>query len=169
MVWLKNGFSYSFVRHQEACMQTPLNRIISAGFAVALFAVGDGAHAHDSPVPFVSVDLPHGGCMLTIGKDGEASISYGSTPKWVRVAPHTFDFDRIVRLLQARSYPQRDLSLRSESVGTLSLPGSQDLRFINDSALIRSLLERAWKARVAPVWPSDNEDYRWVASVCSFT
>ena len=149
-------------------MQTTLNRIISAGFAVALFAVGDGAHAHESPVPFVSVDLPHGGCMLTIGKDGEASISYGSTPKWVRVAPRTFDFDQIVRLLQARSYPQRDLSLRSESVGTLSLPGSQDLRFINDSALIRSLLERAWKARAAPVWPSNNEDYQWVARVCSF-
>ena len=150
-------------------MQTTLNRIISAGFAVALFAVGDGAHAHESPVPFVSVDLPHGGCRLTISKDGEASISYGAMPRWVRVAPSTFDFDQIVRLLQARSYPQSDLSVRNESTGTLSLPGSQELRFINDTALVRSLLERAWKARAAPVWPSNNEDYRWVARACSFT
>ena len=150
-------------------MQTTLNRIISAGFAVALFAVGDGAHAHESPVPAVSVDLPHGGCRLTIWKDGEASISYGAMPKWVRVAPRTFDFDQIARLLQARSYPQSDLFLRSESAGTLSLPGSQDLRFISDFALVRSLLERAWKARASPAWPSDNEDYQWVARACSFT
>ena len=150
-------------------MQATFNRIISAGFAVALFAVGNGAHAHEIPVPAVSVDLPHGGCRLTIWKDGEASISYGSTPKWVRVAPRTFDFDQIVRLLQARSYPLKELSLRNKSAGTLSLPRSQDLRFIDDSALIRSLLERAWKARAAPEWPNDNEDYQWVARACSFT
>ena len=147
-------------------MQTTLSRIISAGFTLTLFAVGIGAH--ESPMPVVSVDLPHGGCSLTIQMDGKASIHYGAMPRWVRVTPGTFEFDQIVLLLRANSHPQRERSWQSESVGTLLLPESQDLRFINDSALIRSLLERAWKARAAPVWPSNDEDYRWVARACSF-
>ena len=150
-------------------MQTTLNQIISTGLAVLLFVVGDGAHAESTVVPAVSVDLPHGGCQLTIWKDGKASISYGSSPRWVRVTPGTFEFDQIVRLLRAKSYSQGNRSARSDAAGTLLLLESQDLRFINDSALVRSLLERAWKARAAPVRPSDNEDYRWVARACSFT
>ena len=151
-------------------MQTTLNQIISAVFAVTLFAVGDGAHAHKIPVvPAVSVDMPHGGCQLTIWKDGKASISYGAMPRWVRVVPGTFQFDQTIRLLRAKSYPQSNRSARSESAGTLLLPESQDLRFINDSALVRSLLERAWKARAAPARPPENEDYQWVARACSFS
>jgi len=148
-------------------MQIALSRIICAGFALTFLAEGNGAH--ERPVPTVSVDLPHGGCRLTIRKDGEASIHYGAMPRWVRVTPGTFDFDQIVPLLRANSYPPSDRPSQNESVATLSLPESQNLRLINDVALVRSLLERAWKARAAPMEPSDDEDYRWVARACSFS
>ena len=150
-------------------MQTTLSRIVSAGFALAFFVVGNGAHAQEASVPTVSVDMPHGGCSLTIRKDGKALIHYGAMPRWIHVTPGTFDFDQLVLLLRAKSYPQSDRSLHSESVGTLSLPEFQDLRLINDATLVRSLLERAWKARAAPTRQSEDEDYRWVAKACAFS
>ena len=150
-------------------MQTTLSRVISAGFALTFLAVGNGAPAHENPVPSLSVDMPHGGCRLAVKKDGEASIFYGAMPRSVRVTPGTFNFDQLILLLRAKSYPQSDRSLHSEPVGTLSLPESQDLRFINDAALIRSLLEHAWKARAAPTQQFDDEDYRWIAKACAFS
>ena len=150
-------------------MQTTLIRVVSAGFALAFLAVGDGAHAQEPPVPVVSIDMPHGGCNLTIRKDGKALIHYGAMPRWVRVTPGTFDFDQLILLLRAKSYPQSDRPLHAESVGTVKLPEFEDLRLINDAALVRSLLERAWKARAAPTRQSQDEDYRWVARACSFS
>lgn len=150
-------------------MQTTLIRVVSAGFALTLFALGNGAHAQKHSVPAVSVDMPHGGCSLTIRKDGKALIRYGAMPRWVRVTPGAFDFDQLVPLLRAKSYPQSDRSLHGESVGTVSLPESERLRLIDDAALVRSLLERAWKARAAPTRQSEDEDYRWVARACSLS
>jgi hypothetical protein len=119
-------------------------------------------------MPAVSVDMPHGGCRLSIWKDGQASISYGSMPRWVSVTPGTFDFDQVIGLLHSRSYPQGDRPFDNQSVGTVALPGSEALRRIDDVGLVRSLLEKAWKARMAPTRDSPAEHYDWVAKVCAF-
>ena len=89
-------------------------------------------------------------------------------PKWVRVTPGTFDFDHVTGLLRFRSYPQGDRPIDSRSTGTVTLPGSEALRRIDDAGLVRSLLEKAWKARMAPTRNLPAEDYDWVATVCSF-
>lgn len=105
---------------------------------------------------------------LSIWKDGQVSISYGSMPRWVRVTPGTFDFDYMIDLLRARSYPQGDRPFDSQSIGTVALPGSEALRRIDDVGLVRSLLEKAWKARMAPTRDSPAEDYNWIGKACSF-
>ncbi|MDP9942555.1 hypothetical protein [Ectopseudomonas alcaliphila] len=150
-------------------MQATLNRVISAGFALAFLVVGNGAAAHEISVPGLIVDMPHGGCRLAVQKDGNASIAYGAMPKLIRVTPGTFNFNQLVLLLRAKSYPQSDRSLHGEPVGTLLLPEEQDLLLINDAALVRSLLERAWKARAAPTQQFDDESYHWVAEACAFS
>ncbi|MDR7194575.1 hypothetical protein [Luteimonas terrae] len=152
-----------------ATMQATLNRVISAGFALAFLVVGNGAAAHESSVPGLIVDMPHGGCRLVVQKDGNASISYGAMPKLIRVTPGTFNFNQLALLLRAKSYPQSDRSLHGEPVGTLLLPEEQDLLLINDAALVRALLERAWKARAAPRRQFDDESYHWVAEACAFS
>lgn len=141
---------------------------VSLCLALVLFFSGNGADARKAPMPAVNVDMPHGGCRLSVWKDGQASISYGSMPRWVRVTPGTFDFDHVIGLLRFRSYPQSDGLFDSRSVGTVALPGSEALRRIDDVGLVRSLLEKAWKARMAPTRASQAEDYDWVAKVCSF-
>jgi hypothetical protein len=150
----------------------PLTRlpVIAVSFVLALVLCANGhvANARAPQMPAVSVDMPHGGCRLSIWKDGRASISYGSMPKWVRVTPGTFDFDHVTGLLRFRSYPQGDRSFDSQSTGTVALPGSNALRRIDDVGLVRSLLEKAWKARMAPTRNLPAEDYDWVATVCSF-
>ncbi|MDR6990172.1 hypothetical protein [Luteimonas sp. 3794] len=143
--------------------------MISAGFALACLVVGNGAAAHESSVPGLIVDMPHGGCRLVVQQDGNASISYGAMPKLIRVAPGTFNFNELVLLLREKSYPQSDRSLHDEPVGTLLLPEEQDLLLINDAFLVSSLLERAWKARAAPTRQFDDESYRWVAEACAFS
>jgi len=141
---------------------------VSLGLALVLFFGGNGAAARETPMSAVSVDMPHGGCRLSIWKDGQASISYGSMPRWVRVIPGTFDFEQMIGLLRFRSYPQGDRSYDSQSVGTVALPGSEPLRRIDDVGLVRSLLEKAWKARMAPIRDSAVQDHAWVAKVCAF-
>lgn len=89
-------------------------------------------------------------------------------PRWVRVTPGTFDFDHVIGLLRLRSYLQGDRPFDNQSTGTVALPGSEALRRIDDVGLVRSLLEKAWKARMAPTRDSSAEDYDWVAKVCSF-
>lgn len=148
--------------------RTIFRPIIIAGFSLTLLAVAHDARAEGGPLPAVSVDMPHGGCTLTVRKDGKAALHYGAMPRWVRVTPGTFDFDELVRSLHAASFPQSDRPSRSESLGTVSLPGSEELRLIDDRVLVRSLLERAWEARTAPTLPAGEEDYRWVAKACGF-
>ncbi|NZA26816.1 hypothetical protein H0E84_10510 [Luteimonas sp. SJ-92] len=151
-------------------MQTRLGRAFGAGFALLLLLAGDDATAGTKPVRALSVDLPHGGCRLTILEDGQASIHYGAAPRRVRVAPGTFDFDAVALSLRSGSYPQGDGAVRSDSTGSVSLPDSQELRFVDDPVLVRSLLERAWRARAAPTQPFDSEEnYRWVARACGFS
>lgn len=150
-------------------LRLSLGIAVSLGLALVLLLSGNGADAQKTPMPAVSVDMPHGGCRLFIWKDGQASISYGSMPRWVRVTPGTFDFDHVIGLLHSRSYPQGDRPFDSQSVGTVALPGSEALRRVDDVGLVRSLLEKAWRARMAPTPDSPAEDYDWVAKVCSFT
>jgi len=120
-------------------------------------------------MPVVSVDMPHGGCRLSVWKDGQASISYGSMPRWIGVTPGTFDFDRMAGALRSRSYPQGDgRPLDGPSAGTVALPGSDALRRIDDVDWVRALLEEAWKARMTPPRDSPSEDRDWIAKVCSF-
>jgi len=138
------------------------------GLALLLALGAHGANAQDTPAATVTVDLPHGGCRLSIRDDGEASLSYGSMPRWVRVAPGTFDFDHVVELLDASSSPQGDRPFDSAATGTVSLPGSQALRLVDDAGLVRSLLEKAWRARLAPADDSTAEDHDWVANACAF-
>ncbi|RQP21432.1 hypothetical protein DZC73_28570 [Albitalea terrae] len=88
-------------------------------------------------------------------------------PRWVRVGTGTFNFEQLAKDLQAKSYPQSAERPSGIPVGSVSLPTSKDLLFIHDEALVRSLLQRAWTARVLPSTPQEIEDYNWVAKACS--
>lgn len=123
--------------------------------------------AQVEPALWVSVDMPHGGCNLTVASDGGASIHFGAMPKRVRVTPGTFDFAQVVSVLRENSYPQSARSLTKGPVGSVSLPNGGDLLFIDDITLVRSLLQRAWSARVAPATTRELEDYNWVSDACS--
>lgn len=135
-----------------------------------LFIAGHGAFSNANPMPGLTVDIAHGGCRLTVLKDGRASIGYGAMPRQVRVTPGTFNFDELLDLLRAKSYPQSDRSVRDEKTGTVLLPDLEELRLINDLALVRSLLERAWQAREEPEPPfATEEDRQWIARACAFS
>jgi hypothetical protein len=135
-----------------------------------LFFNGHAVEAQMAVVPALSVDMPHGGCRLSIWKDGQAWIAYGSMPRRVAVTPGTFDFDRVADLLRAKSYAPDDRPFDGQRVGTVALPGpeAEGLRRIEDAGWVRSLLDRAWKARMAPSRDSPAEDHGWVAEVCAF-
>jgi hypothetical protein len=133
----------------------------------ALCIVGTSALAQGHPVPWLSVDMPYGGCSLNAQQDGTASIHYGAMPRFIRVARGTFDFEQLVKDLLAKSYPSSVGRPIGAPVGGVSLSQRQDLLFIDDEKLVRSLLQRAWKARVPPTTPQEIEDHDWVSKACS--
>lgn len=142
-------------------------RIFAALFYMVLTTASSGALAQEGTVRWLSVDMPHGGCSLTAQQDGSASIHFGAMPRWIHVAPGTFGFEELVKLLRAKSFPQSSRETTGPQVGSLLLPGSQDLLFIDDRETVSSLLERAWRAQVHPITPHEIEDYAWVSKACS--
>jgi hypothetical protein len=115
--------------------------------AVALCMTCSGL-AHAVSALRVSVDMPHGGCSLTAFEDGSASIHYGAMPRWIRVAADAFNFKQLVTDLRDRSYAQSTQSPRKESAGSVMLPNSEDLLWIDDREFVKSLLARAPGSRV---------------------
>ena len=135
--------------------------------ATSLLLAGS-ACAQDARVPSLVVDLPHGGCMLHVSKDGAAALSYGSMPRWIEVARNTFDFDKLVIALRSRPGSPTGDALLPRTGGSFSLPGDDGVvRFTQDEAFVRELLQRAWRARVAPKTTQEQDDSRWVATACS--
>lgn len=85
----------------------------------------------------------------------------------VRVGAGTFNFEQLARAVQEKSYPQGAENAAKVPVGSVSLPAGKELLLIHDETLVRSLLQRAWNARVPPSTAREIEDYDWVAKACS--
>lgn len=153
--WLQSVARVASVWNAAAC-----------AFVLVCLATGS-AQAQTSPAASLSVDMPHGGCRLTVARDGTASIHFGAMPRSIRVGPGAFSFETLVKDLQGKSYPQNAQRPPGVPVGTVSLPASEELLFIHDEAHVRSLLQRAWTARVIPLTPREIEDYGWVSKACT--
>jgi hypothetical protein len=135
---------------------------------IALNAVSACALTQTAPGRTLSVDMPHGSCRLTASQDGEASISFGAMPRWIQVTPHTFSFEQLAKSLRDKSRSQRNHNAQEIPHGGLSFSGTGGtVLFIYDRELVRSLIERAWKARVLPKTPREVEDYAWVSKACA--
>jgi hypothetical protein len=152
----------------KAVISIPARILISACLAIASFNMAGALLAKDMHVPALMVDLPHGGCALTVWRDGRASLRFGAMPRWVHAKNGTFKFDELARSLRQRSSLQDGNSLGSSAIGSVKLPGSDDIRFIQNDRLVRGLLERAWHARTAPSTPSEEEDHDWIFNTCAF-
>jgi hypothetical protein len=125
------------------------------------------ALAQAAAVRTLSVDMPHGSCRLTVSQDGEASVSFGAMPRWIQVTPHAFNFEHLAKSLRDKSHLHRAHNNAERPYGGLSFSDSSTVLFIYDHKLIRSAIERAWRARVAPKTPREIEDYAWVSKACA--
>lgn len=148
-------------------LPTTHRQSMTALASLAIFLAGKCALAQTDPVPSLSVDMPHGGCSLNARQDGKASIHFGAMPRFVRATPGTFNFEQLVKDLREKSYPQSAGKPAGVPVGSVSLPAMKELLFINDEELVRSILQRAWQARVLPSTPREIEDYNWVSRACA--
>ena len=148
--------------------RTTLSHAPILGYALSLLVAGCSTVAPAQPDKWLSVDMPHGGCSLTVRQDGQASIHFAAMPRWIRVAQGVFELDELTRMLRSRAYRQGEHQSHGEQVGSVSFPGSEELWFIDDDGLVRSLLEQGWKARAQPMGEAEIEDYEWVARACSF-
>ena len=142
--------------------------LVAAFFLLVGSALAQGMHMTSLVVSSLVVDLPHGGCMLRVSKDGHASLSYGSMPRWIEITRNTFDFDKLVIALRLRASSATGDALPLRTGGSFSLPGDDGVvRFTQDEVFVRDLIQRAWRARVAPKTAQAQEDARWVAKACS--
>jgi hypothetical protein len=137
------------------------------GLALALSFAGFTDTAEANPSSRLIVDMPHGACRLEVDSDGGGSLAYGAMPRWVYVRPGTFDFKKTKRVLRDKSYPQSERTAAAARVGTLSLPGSEELLLIDDHALVEKLMVQAWRGKVAPETARESEDHLWISKACS--
>jgi hypothetical protein len=145
------------------------HRRCGAGLALWVTLLSPLDPAHAQPAAALSVSAPPGGCRLTWLASGTGLIHYGAAPWRVRVAPDSFRFDALVAQLREASYAQSDRANHGDIVGTVSLPGSTELRFIDDASVLPPLLERAWAARLAPAAPFESKaHHHQIASACGF-
>ncbi len=143
------------------------SRVFAVLACLALTVACVGTHAQEQSSRQITVDMPHGGCRLGVSQDGSASIAFGAMPRWVHVKGGVIDFAELKVALKTRSYPQRDFNAAKSHVGGLSLPGTQELLFIDDYDFVRWQLERAWSARVLPKTEREIEDDAWISKACA--
>lgn len=119
----------------------------------------------------LTVELPHGGCRLTIFPDGSGNIHYGAAPGTVRVAARTFDFDRMLHLLQPDTVPRPARARGSDEVASIVLPGTSEAKPFKDAALVRNLLEQGWTSRRPPgaqFLENEERAHAWIRRTCDF-
>ena len=116
----------------------------------------------------LSVDMPHGGCRLTVFENGSGTITFGAMPRWIRAPAGAFQFAELAQLLESNSHPQARMPITPER-GSVSLRANAELRAIEDAALVRQLLEKAWSARLPPASGREQEDNQWVGRACKFS
>jgi hypothetical protein len=142
---------------------------IYVGFVIFALSIGTSlSSANNNSNSFV-VDLPHGGCALTVAKNGSGEIHYGAMPKWIHVKPGTFNYDNVLLLLQAKAKTKAATSPNNKTEsGSVTFPDQVEVRFIDDSEFIRNLLLQAWNARIPPKDKTEQEHYISVANACVF-
>lgn len=142
-------------------MRTTTRRVLLA--AALFWLTPASAHAQ------VTVDLPVGGCRLTIFEHGDGALSFGAAPRWVAVAPGTFVLADVAAALETRSLPP-SATPTPQGSGSVSLSRSSELlRRIDDTGFVRGLLAQAWNARIPPASAAEQEDHRWVGDACGFS
>jgi hypothetical protein len=134
---------------------------------IAFCVICSCSFAQERPVPWLAVDIPLGGCRLSASEDGSASIHYGAVARRVEVQPGTFNLEKLTKTLRAKSYQPTAYKTERAPDGSLSLPDESGLLFHDDYEFVRSLLERAWGARVPPKTPEEVEAHAWISNSCS--
>lgn len=133
---------------------------------VALLLSAKAAALEGGREEWITVDLPHGGCRLTVWSDGSGVLRYGAAPWGVVVAQGSFDVLSLADSLTERSYLPEDVAIRTPEEGSVRLPGAEALRFIRDAAFVRGVLMQAWAARTGPAHPGREEAVAWVGGAC---
>jgi hypothetical protein len=147
---------------------TAVTRVGIGAVVLALLSSGRFAEGQSASKGALLVSYPYGGCTLNVASDGSASLFYGSMPRWVLVPTGAFDLKALTSSLLRLSMERPSEWMSSKDQGSVQLPGSTSFRIIQEGAIVRELLERAWTSRTAPTNSFEHEDYAWVASACSF-
>jgi hypothetical protein len=123
--------------------------------------------ADTSGATLLSVDLPHGGCRLALRPDGSGHLSYGALPRYVEFASGSFEFKAVEQALMRASRPQSQMPLR-HAAGAVTLPGSAELRSLQDAEHASDLFRKAWGARAATLDARQAEDQESIGRACGF-
>lgn len=113
----------------------------------------------------LSVDLPHGGCRLALRSDGSGHLSYGALPRYVEFGPGSLAFEAVEQALLRASRPQPQLPMRL-AAGSVTLPGSAELRSLQDAEPVPALFRKAWDARAPALDARQAEDQAWIGRAC---
>lgn len=106
---------------------------------------------------------------MAVFPDGSASIFYGAVPRRVRVAPNTFDFEKLVDSFRADAMDRQPAAGADAIYAGVSLPGSSEVTFVKNRSRVRDLLEMGWRARLPPRSElHEQESYTWVMRACDF-
>lgn len=116
----------------------------------------------------LQLSLQNNGCRLSILADGSARIGYGAVPHTAQVAAGRFDFEALVESFSARSLPWRPRADLGAPWASVVLPGSNVPRLLQDTNLVRRLLEQAWSLRLPAQSSWESEQHDWLERACAF-
>lgn len=149
-------------------MTRVLHLLAFVTLSIMLIARSEGFAANDVRQALV-VSLPQGGCSMAVFPDGSASIFYGAAPRSVRVASNTFHFEQLVDLFQA-DLMDRQTAISADTIhASVCLPGTSEVKLVNNHSRVRNLLVQGWQARLPPrAELQEHESYAWVKRACDF-
>lgn len=117
--------------HAAASMARRQINLASLLFFSAASAVAQTPHL---AAPVLTLDMPYGGCRLTITSDGGATLANGALPAWIEVSPGAFEPNRLLALFRSLVKPESSRNELKPPVGALTLHPSEELQWFSAAA-----------------------------------
>lgn len=123
----------------------------------ALSFVTAVAIAQASAEARLTLDMPHGGCRLTVLASGAGRLAYGALPAWIDVRPGTFEPGGVLSLFRSLAKPESDRSAMKPPVGSLTFHPQEEKQWFDAAvpaqALFRRALENRSPTQVSNLYP----------------
>ena len=173
---MRAAFNGSIDLTQKSCAsQQRLMRLTHLLFILLAVALSGAcalrdAHARAAPVraeaEFVSFDMPHGSCRLTVESDGSARLQFGAAVRYVNIRRGSFNLPELRAALRKVVQPADAWMAVPQPRGGVVFSDDGVVLPFTDEGFAQRLFQQAWDTRATTTIEFEQRYEREIFRLC---